>query len=568
MTRYPGFIDGSNEQSSYMADTSRTVNMMPRIIGATGKNQTVLVGTPGLTLLEEIVSGDGVRGIFEGDLIGTDYYYVAVDNYLYKSSINGDDTTLLGSIDGSPNSPSASPSNSPSPSVSESPSASPSPSASESPSTGASPSLSPSPSVSESPSSSPSESFSSSVSPSPSISESPSLSPSPSVSVSPSASPSEPPATTACIRWATGDNTLDTLIISNGAAYQLVSGSLSAISDLVGITCLDCAYIGGYFVVITDEYVFRISGIGDITSWDPLDYDYPDVQPEPLVGVISNNGQLWFFGKTRTSVWMLDPTVDFGMSRVKGINIQFGCWSPYTLHIFDNGIVWLASTNTGTGRVCIARNYAPTKVSTHYVDTVITDNVEGLGEAYAIIMENQGNEVYQLSIPGASTSLCLDASTQRWHERGYWTGSDFQLHLAKSHMAKNGVHYIGGRNSGNVYTSSMDMYDDNGEAIRRMRRAPHVHDESKDLTYYKFQLDMEKGLGTDGSNPMMYMRYSRNGGKTYSTAIGSSVGETDDDVNTIRVEWNRLGSGRDHVFEVYSDVAIRHCWTDAYLRVK
>jgi len=114
----------------------------------------------------------------------------------------------------------------------------------------------------------------------------------------------------------------------------------------------------------------------------------------------------------------------------------------------------------------------------------------------------------------------------------------------------------------------MAVYTDAGSDIRRFRRAPHLHSEDKALSYYKFGLDMEKGLGTSGTDPQMYMRYSNNGGKTYGTAIGSSVGETDDDVNNIRVEWNRLGTGRDYVFEVYSTAAIRHCWTDAYLEVR
>ena len=470
--RYPYFIEGSNESASVIASCDRTVNMMPEIVGPTGKNTTVLVGTPGLTLLREL-QRDSIRGMFEGDLADEDYFYCVADATLYKVGIDGDSAETVGDVGED--------------------------------------------------------------------------------------------ADSMPIRYVTGDTTADTLIVSNGTAYQLVSGVLSEISDLSGKTCLDCSYLGGYYIVITNEYLFYRSDLGDISTWDMTNYDYPDTQPEPLVGVINSQNQLWFFGKSRTSVWMLDSTNLMGMSRINNVSIRFGLWSNATLKILDNGIIWLAAPQDGVGRVCLARNFAPQKISIHSIDTILADNVSTLSTAYALITDDNGHEVYQLSIPGADTTLCYDASTQRWHERAYWTGSDYQLHLAKCSTAKNGIQYVGARNNAKVYTTSMTLYDDNGEAIRRMRRAPHIHVEDKYLTYDKMQLDVEKGLGDDGANPQMYMRYSDNGGKTYSTAIGSAMGETDDDINTIRVEWNRLGTGRDYVFEVYSTATQRHCWIDAYI---
>ena len=594
--RYPSFIDGSNELSSVIADASRTINLMPEIVGQSGKSNAILVNRPGLSLFTEVVSGSSVRALFNGDLVGDpDYFYCVVDDNLYKITVDGGSAELINDLLESPSkSPSNSPSESPSKSPSASPSASPStgespsesPSISPSTSPSLSPSLSPSespsespslsPSASESPSLSPSASESPSKSPSLSPSESPSLSPSASASaslspsISPSASPSEEVAASidAPIRYATGGTGADTLIINGGIAYSLISGELSMIAALNGITCLDCAYIGGYWIVITDDYRFFRSNVGDITTWGGTYYDYPDPQPEPLVGVIQSQGQLWFFGESRTNVWILDDTNTLGLSRLTNISVEYGLWSNATLHIFDNAIGWLARMKSGVGRVVLARNYAPEKISSIYVDNIISDNRVNLEAAYGYVTEEKGHEIYHLSIPGADTTMCYDASTQRWHERSYWTGSDDSLHLGKVHLSKEGRHFIGARNSGKIYHSNNSVYTDEGSNTRFLRRAPHIHDEEKDLSYYKFQLDMEKGLAADGVNPQMYMRYSNNGSKTWSTAIGASMGETDDDLNTVRVEWNRLGSGRDYVFEVYTTANQRQCWIDAYLDVR
>lgn len=469
--RYPYFVNGSNELD--VADAQRTLNLMPEIVGPAGKSKGRLIGTPGMTLLKELVSSKtSVRGIFEGDQDTEAYFFAAVDDHLYKVATADGSVSDLGSIGNDSN---------------------------------------------------------------------------------------HTP-----ISYATGGPDLDTLIVSNGVAYSLISGALAAVSELSGITCYDCCYINGYWIVVVANGMYQRSAVGDLTSWDALDYDYPDTIAEPLVGCAANNGQVWFFGQTRTNIWIVDASTDIGFAPLQGVVIQEGCHAKATIKILDRAIVWLSRIQDGVGKVVAARSYSPQRLSTHYVEDMLTDNASTLSTAYAVTMEERGHEIYMLSVPGASSSVCYDASTQQWHERAYGADAD-GLHLAKCHYVKSGVHYVGARNSGSVYTMSAAVFTDSGTAIKRLRRAPHITNEDKPVRYSTFRLDIEKGLGADGSAPLMYLRYSNNGGKTYSTAIGSSIGETDDDPNTIKVEWHRLGTGDDYVFEVYTTAAHRMCITDAYI---
>ncbi len=69
------------------------------------------------------------------------------------------------------------------------------------------------------------------------------------------------------------------------------------------------------------------------------------------------------------------------------------------------------------------------------------------------------------------------------------------------------------------------------------------------------QLDMEVGLGLatgQGSDPQVMMRWSDDGGKTWSNEYMRSAGKQGEYKK--RIIWRRLGRGRDRIFEfVVSD---------------
>jgi hypothetical protein len=71
------------------------------------------------------------------------------------------------------------------------------------------------------------------------------------------------------------------------------------------------------------------------------------------------------------------------------------------------------------------------------------------------------------------------------------------------------------------------------------------------MFYSALQVDMETGVGTatgQGSDPLLMLRYSSDGGHTWSnekTASAGKIGEYG-----ARARFNRLGSGRNRVWEL------------------
>ena len=105
------------------------------------------------------------------------------------------------------------------------------------------------------------------------------------------------------------------------------------------------------------------------------------------------------------------------------------------------------------------------------------------------------------------------------------------------------------------------FYDDDGAAIRRARRAPHIWANHRRVTLDRFQVYVQVGAGAtagQGSQPLVMMRYSVDGGSTWSNELFGDLGERGQ--YGIDVECRALGQGEDWVFELASSEPIPHMW--------
>jgi hypothetical protein len=106
---------------------------------------------------------------------------------------------------------------------------------------------------------------------------------------------------------------------------------------------------------------------------------------------------------------------------------------------------------------------------------------------------------------------------------------------------------------------------------RRLRRSPHIASEQRRLIHSRFQLDVEAGVGQteEGStldpneDPYVYLRWSDDGGHTWSQPIGMSAGKLGEYKK--RLIWNRLGDARSRVFEVSMSAPVKWALLDAFI---
>jgi len=104
--------------------------------------------------------------------------------------------------------------------------------------------------------------------------------------------------------------------------------------------------------------------------------------------------------------------------------------------------------------------------------------------------------------------------------------------------------------------------------IRRVRRAPHLANEHRWLFFKRFELDCKAGIGLplgQGVDPQVMLRYSDDGGETWSPEHWESAGKVGDYARS--VEYRQLGQSRNRIFEVIVTDPVAWTLLNGYLDI-
>lgn len=302
-------------------------------------------------------------------------------------------------------------------------------------------------------------------------------------------------------------------------------------------------FIDGYFVVSKNSSgAFYLSSLYDGTAWDPLDFATAESSPDDLVRVYNAMGQLWLFGKKTTEIWSNVGGSGFPFERINGAKIEVGCAAAHSVVGMDNSVFWVGQDGRGNGMIFRAQGFQPQRISTHAIEYIL-QQVSDLTQLKAYTYQQDGHVFYVLTGTGLSTTLVWDNATNQWHERAFLNSSgEYETHLSNCHMFAFNKHLVGDRASGKVYEQDLDIYDDNGSAIKRQRIFTHIGDEGKRFKVRSLRVDFERGVGLStgqGSNPLATLRVSKDGGRSWSNEYSASIGALG--VRKPACAWNRLG---------------------------
>lgn len=124
-------------------------------------------------------------------------------------------------------------------------------------------------------------------------------------------------------------------------------------------------------------------------------------------------------------------------------------------------------------------------------------------------------------------------------------------------MSFQGKPVIGDFENGNIYAFDLNNFSDNGSTqkwLRSWRALPTGQNNLKRTSQHSLQLDIESGVGLNsgqGSDPEVMLRWSDDGGHTWSNEHWSKIGKIGQFYR--RVFWRRLGMTlklRDRVYEL------------------
>lgn len=323
--------------------------------------------------------------------------------------------------------------------------------------------------------------------------------------------------------------------------FTYATNAFAVVGDIDIPSSGTLCFIDGYFVVSKNSSgAFYISSLYDGNTWDPLDFATAESSPDNLIRVINAGGNLWLLGNNTIEIWTNIGGSGFPFERINNAKMDMGCLAAHSVVTVGNSIVWLGRDKKGSGVVYSAQGISPQRISTHAIEYKIqqASNPSALrGYSY----QQDGHVFYVLT--GLDTTLVYDFTTELWHERAYLNPQGvYEAHLGLCHMFAFDMHLVGDRSSGKVYEMSLDVYSDNGSAIKRMRVFTHIGEEGKRFTINSLQVDFERGVGLttgQGSAPVAALRMSKDGGRSWSNEYQASIGAIG--VRLPRTRWNRLG---------------------------
>lgn len=367
------------------------------------------------------------------------------------------------------------------------------------------------------------------------------------------------------------------LAISSGGhlyAFTLATNAFVEVDTTTGAKLQGAVswvgYSDGYFIAVllgTDK--FQISGLLDANAWDPLDIAQVEVYADNIVGAMVDHRELLLFGVKASQPYSNTGNPLFPFEVIPGAYIEQGLIAQDSPAKLDNSVFFLGGDERGSGVAWRLQGYIPQRISNHAVEYA-WQSYSTISDAIGYSYQDQGHPFYVLYFPAADKTWVYDVATQMWHERSSTIDGVAGAHLGRCHVYAFGKHLVGDRQSANIYEMNIALADDNGTAIQRVRRAPHISAEDQWILYTFLQVLVEAGLGTfsDGAGqpraPIMFLRWSDDGGHKWSNYHELSCGRLGE--YAIRVFRRRMGRARDRVFEISTSDAIPWRIIDGYLQ--
>jgi hypothetical protein len=365
------------------------------------------------------------------------------------------------------------------------------------------------------------------------------------------------------------------IIIVDGVGGYIIDVKYGTLTNITsasfpsGVTRV--TYQDGYFAVAGNgTQKFYISKLSDGSSWNGLDYASAEGSPDNTIGIISDHRELWLFGKNSTEIWVNTGNATFPFERTGNAFIEQGCASGASVAKIDNSVFWLGSDDRGDGIVYRANGYTPQRISTHALEFAI-QSYSVISDAMGFTYQQEGHSFYVLTFPTASKTWVYDISTGVWHERAYMNQNTGVLSRwrVNCHVMFNGMNVVFDYANGKMYQLDMDTYTEDGDYIYRLRSSIDNENMQDRVFYELLEIDLETGVGLNngqGITPLLMMRYSNDGGHSWSSIKTEMIGAIGQ--YSARCRYKRLGTGRNRVWEISMTDPVKFVVMGANVRVK
>jgi hypothetical protein len=377
-----------------------------------------------------------------------------------------------------------------------------------------------------------------------------------------------------------GDNGQTLVLVdgtANGYTVDLTTLAFAAMSSApypagnapTTLSTMVYGWLGADRIAVIDGYLlFNQPGTQQFYStynneivFDSLYIAAKDGFSDNLVAAVVNQRTIWLIGERTTEMWFNAGAADFPFAIMTGPFVHHGCSAKYSIAQINEVIYWLSQDQAGANILLRTQGYNATRVSTHAIETEWAGYAT-TADATAFCFQHHGHSFYQINFPSADRSWRFDETTGEWAQV-LWSDSNGAEHRHRAACAAwaYGVNVVADWQTGALYALDAGTYTDNGAPIVCRRGFPHIVGDGDRVFYRSMMLDCEVGdsVGTfdpplspypdlGDTSPQVLLRWSDDRGRTWNNPVPASLGATGEYITS--VQYNRLGMGRDRVFEV------------------
>lgn len=320
-----------------------------------------------------------------------------------------------------------------------------------------------------------------------------------------------------------------------------------------GVT--SACYLDGYFIVCGDgsRNLFWNLNPDDATAWDGTDFASAESSPDAVIGAIVDHRNIFVFKEKLVEVWQNTGDSAQLFKRQGDAVMEHGAASFPSVQAMNNTLYWLGAGKAGQGIPFMAQGYNPVEIPNSASLEAAMGTYSTIADAFGWCFELQGHAFYALTFPTADATWLYDAKTQQWTELAWRDPADNTLHRHRAACCVffAGKILVGDFETAEIFELSMDAYDDNGDPLLFLRRTQTMTDGGVRLYFGQGTLDMETGVGLtsgQGSDPLVMLRYSNDGGHTWSNYKQLSFGKMGQYGRQVKIP--PTGNGRNRVWEI------------------
>jgi hypothetical protein len=331
------------------------------------------------------------------------------------------------------------------------------------------------------------------------------------------------------------DNNGDSVVrIATGSAMYKATGTnvvAETFPDSGNAGATSVAFLSGYWIgtEVGTDFAYYIEPGG--STWTPLEFAAAEYRPDKLKGVVVVGEIAWLMGDSTLEGWRATGDAASPLAPAGGLKFDVG---TKTIHAAVNcrGVLIFVD-NDGSVRMMAGAD--PAVISGYDLAQQIRET--SAADIRASFFTKDQHPLYILTL-GESATWAYDLGTRVWTRmesdgETYWK-ADLFANIGDTVIARDATSSV-------IYTLDPDLATDAGETFTCYFSA-FIPALERPVPVANVMLDCEVGgspRSGQGSDPLIGLQWSRNGGKTYSGLRFRGLGATGE--YRTRVRWNALG---------------------------